>query len=107
MRQFLGLTNYYRKFIAYYARETKALSTLLRKDITFYWKEPQQQAALKHLIQALTQAPLLKYPDFSKPFIVTCDASCFAIGAVLNQIYKLETKNHDLPVAYFSRHLKN
>ena len=106
IRQLLGLTGYYRKFIAFYARETKPLSTLLRKDVVFYWKQPQQ-TALDYLKHALTQAPLLRYQDFAKPFIVTCDASGYAIGAVLSQLYEIEIKMHDLPVAYFSCHLKN
>jgi len=48
---------------------------------------------------ALVSEPILSYPDFDKPFNVTCDASNFAIGSVLSQ----GTIGEDLPIVYSSR----
>jgi len=56
------------------------------------------------LKKRLTSSPILLHPDTTKPFIVECDASSFAIGAVLSQ-YDNENRLH--PVAYFSRSLNN
>jgi hypothetical protein len=51
----------------------------------------------------LSQEPLLIYPDFSQPFIVACDASTKAVGAILSQIKDGEER----PVAYCSRQLNS
>jgi hypothetical protein len=51
------------------------------------------------LKEKLTTSPVLQYPDFTKPFLLTTDASGYAIGAVLSQ----GKVGQDLPVAYASR----
>ena len=98
IREFLGLVGYYRKFIADFAARTKPLSDLLKKRREFVWTE-QQQHSFQDMKDSLTRAPILQFPDFGQPFVLTTDASDFAIGAVLSQ-GKL---GHDLPVAYASR----
>ncbi|XP_017797025.1 PREDICTED: uncharacterized protein LOC108578250 [Habropoda laboriosa] len=84
VRQFLGLAGYYRRFIPKFADIAKSLTLLLKKDIKFEWKQEQERAFMT-LRDMLCTEPILQYPDFSKPFIVTTDASGHAIGAVLSQ----------------------
>ncbi|GMF43883.1 unnamed protein product [Phytophthora fragariaefolia] len=64
------------------------------------WLEPQRQA-VKTIKLALQQAPVLRLPDFDKPFIVTTDASHTCVGGVLSQIHE----GADLPVAFYSKKL--
>jgi len=100
LRSFLGLANYYRKFVKDYAKITGPLTTLLRKDSKMDWQEAQE-IAFQTLKKALVTAPVLRSPDFSLPFVVTTDASDFAIGQVLTQDDGTGAK----PVAYESRKL--
>ncbi|KAL7298560.1 hypothetical protein TKK_0008334 [Trichogramma kaykai] len=101
VREFLGLAGYYRRFIKDFAKIAKPLTTLLQKDTDFIWCE-NCDIAFQTLKNALCNAPLLIYPDFSKPFIITTDASGYAIGGILSQG---EPKNEH-PVAYTSRMLR-
>ena len=100
VQSLLGLTGYYRKFIPAYASIAKPITDLLRKDVVFRWSA-RQDAAFELLKQALTSGPLLRLPDFSKPFIVTTDASGLAIGGVLSQ----EFDGRELPLCFESRTL--
>jgi hypothetical protein len=90
---FLGLTGYYRKFITGYGGVAAPLTALLKRE-AFSWNDEAELAFLQ-LKAVLVSAPLLQLPDFSKRFIVDCDASGAGFGGVLHQ--------GDGTVAYFSR----
>jgi hypothetical protein len=79
------------------------LNRLLTKDVPFKWTNDCQNAFDK-LKQALTTTPVLSYPDFNKPFILSSDASNMAIGYVLSQIGDDE-KEH--VIAYGGRALNS
>ncbi|CAC5360188.1 Transposon Tf2-12 polyprotein,Transposon Tf2-11 polyprotein,Transposon Tf2-1 polyprotein,Transposon Tf2-7 polyprotein [Mytilus coruscus] len=85
VRSFLGLCNYYRKFVKGYAKIASPLNRLLTKDTPFKWTTDCQNA-FDTLKNALTSTPVLNFPNFNKPFIVSCDASGSAIGYVLSQV---------------------
>ena len=101
VRQFLGLASYYRKFVKDFAKLAAPMYNLTKKSAKqFEWTGECNDAFLC-LKSFLTSAPVLVYPDFSKPFIVDTDASNGAVGGVLSQIR--DGKEH--PVAYCSRTL--
>ncbi|GBG81918.1 hypothetical protein CBR_g34100 [Chara braunii] len=87
LRSFLGLTSYYSNFIRGYARYSYVLtSTLLRKNPPWAWT-PLHKDAFRALKKAVTCTPVLHLPEFDLPFILTTDASDFAVGAVLSQVF--------------------
>lgn len=100
IKRFLGFIGYYRRFIKDFSKITQPLTACLKKgknvEITEKYKEAFQKCK-----ELLVNAPILQYPDMSKPFILTTDASEVAIGAVLSQ----GTIGADRPVAYASRTL--
>lgn len=98
IKQFLGLTGYYRRFIPNFSKIAKPLTSLLKKEAPFAWTK-EQQDAFETLGRLLCSEPILQYPDFSRPFSVTTDASGLAIGGILSQ----GKVGKDLPIAYTSR----
>ena len=100
LRQFLGLTNYYRKFIHNYASIAEPLHQALKGHKKFQWT-PSCQQAFDFLKSKLTSPPILGYPDFSQPFILHSDASAYAIGAVLSQLQS----GKETVISYWSRQL--
>jgi hypothetical protein len=83
VRGFLGLAGYYHKFIRDFGSIAAPLTRLLRKE-AFAWT-PEAAEAFAALKRALSTGPVLQMPDFSRQFIVDCDASGTGFGAVLHQ----------------------
>lgn len=87
VRQFLGLANYFRRFVQGFATLTRPLTKLMVQGENFVWSDDCYKAYTQ-LQAALVEAPVLALPDFSAPykaFDVICDASGFGIGAVVMQ----------------------
>ena len=93
-RAFLGLANYFRKFIRGYSATVAPLVKLTRADAKWEWLD-EQKRAFEAVKLALSSAPVLVIPDLNKPFTVISDASTIASGAVLLQ--------EDRVVAYTSK----
>ena len=105
IKQFLGLTGYYRKFIPRFADISRPLTTLTKKDKKFDWT-PACQKSFNLLKETLCGEPVLKYADTSKPYTLYTDTSKFGWAAVLTQSHttvidgKSITTEH--PVAFVS-----
>lgn len=85
VRSFLGLANYYRRFVPRFSFIAKPLNNLTRKGVKFHW-DANCQEAFDKLKRALTSAPILAYPDFTLQFEVYTDASLDGLGYCLGQI---------------------
>lgn len=97
-KRFVAFANYYRRFMRNFAALCRLLNNLTRKNTSFEWT-PECQTAFDTLKKMLTDPPVLAYPDFSKPFILTTDASKFACGAVLSQLID----GIERPIAFASK----
>ncbi|CAC5378615.1 unnamed protein product [Mytilus coruscus] len=85
VKSFLGMANYYRKFVKDYAHIAAPLTKLLKKDQRFRWT-PECDIAFENLKDRLTSAPILSFPHLDKPFILATDSSEFSNGYILSQI---------------------
>ncbi|CAM8913896.1 unnamed protein product [Rhodiola kirilowii] len=81
---FLGHARFYRRFIKDFSKKALPLSTLLQKEVPFEFTNTCKEA-FDELKKALTSTPVIQTPDWKKPFEIMCDASDFAVGAVLGQ----------------------
>ena len=99
LRAFLGLANYYRRFVKNFSLIAKPLTILTSKDQPWTWGREQQQA-FETLKQKLGSAPVLRRPDVSKSFQLHTDWSSLGLGAVLTQKDDL---GREYVVAYASR----
>ncbi|KAJ9511736.1 hypothetical protein QJQ45_022600, partial [Haematococcus lacustris] len=96
VRSFVGLATYFRTFIQGFAKLVAPLTNLTKTHVQWCWDD-SCEAAFRGVKHALSNAPVLALPDFSKQFQVICDASVTGIGAVLMQ------DGH--PIAFESRRL--
>ena len=100
LRSFLGFGNYYKDFIPNYSLIARPLHDLTQKNQQWNWGI-RQQTSFNTLKKLFTSYPVLRNADYDKRFILTTDASAYAIGATLQQDFK--DGRH--PVAYFSKSL--
>ncbi|CAM8959623.1 unnamed protein product [Rhodiola kirilowii] len=84
LKSFLGHADFYRRFIKDFSKKALPLSTLLQKDVPFEFTKECKEA-FDELKRALTSTPIIRAPDWSKGFEIMCDASDYAVGAVLGQ----------------------
>ncbi|KAL1282699.1 hypothetical protein QQF64_001502 [Cirrhinus molitorella] len=102
VRAFMGLAGYYRCFIPNFSSLASSLTDLTRKGQPekVVWTEENEEA-FRQIKRALTSEPLLRAPDFNRPFLVQTDASDAGLGAVLSQVQDGE----EHPVVFISRKL--
>ncbi|GJZ62279.1 reverse transcriptase domain-containing protein [Tanacetum coccineum] len=98
VRSFLGHAGFYRRFIKDFSKISRPMTHLLEKNTPFIFSDECIQA-FQTLKKKLTEAPILIAPDWDLPFELMCDASDFAIGAVLGQCHE----KHFRPIHYASK----
>ncbi|GKA47789.1 reverse transcriptase domain-containing protein, partial [Tanacetum coccineum] len=102
VRSFLGHAGFYRRFIKDFSMISKPMTKLLMKDAKFDFSDDCKKA-FNILKEKLTTAPIIISPDWNIPFELMCDASDFAVGAVLGQRIDGKFK----PIYYASKTLNN
>ena len=83
IRKFLGLANYYRRFVKDFAKVVLPMNQLRRKDKKWKWGK-EEQAVFEQLKAVFTTRPVLATPDLDREFRVEADALNFAMGGVLS-----------------------
>jgi len=83
VRKFLGLANYYRRFIKDFTQVARSINMLMRKDVKWQWGV-EQQKAFDELKRVFTMKPVLAAPDLDKEFRVEADVSNYTTGGVLS-----------------------
>jgi hypothetical protein len=104
VRSFLGLVQYYSKFIRNFSDVCRPLYNLTRKNVTFEWT-PECQEAFDTIKELMVKAPILAYPKAVGRFILDTDASKYAYGGVLSQMQYNEhlQKEEERPGAFVSK----
>nr|GFA79306.1 reverse transcriptase domain-containing protein [Tanacetum cinerariifolium]GFA79324.1 reverse transcriptase domain-containing protein [Tanacetum cinerariifolium] len=98
IRSFLGHAGFYRRFIKDFSKISRPMTHLLEKNSPFIFSNECIQA-FRTLKDKLTEAPILIAPNWDQPFELMCDASDYAVGAVLEQIIE----KHFRPIHYASK----
>ncbi|GJW16506.1 reverse transcriptase domain-containing protein, partial [Tanacetum coccineum] len=98
VRSFLGHAGFYRRFIQNFSKIARPMTHLLEKETPFHFSKECIEA-FNTLKKNLTKAPILIAPDWNEPFELMCDASDFALGAVLGQRHE----KHFRPIHYASK----
>ena len=102
VRSFLGMTGYYRRFVENYTTIALPLTNLTKETVEWKWGELEQKA-FETLKLRLTSTPVLLLADPTKPYIIHCDASGFAVGACL-----MQDQGQGLqPISYISCKMKD
>nr|GEW51785.1 reverse transcriptase domain-containing protein [Tanacetum cinerariifolium] len=98
VRSFLGHAGFYRRFIQDFSKIARPMTHLLEKETPFAFSKKCIES-FNTLKKKLTEAPILVVPDWNLPFELMCDASDYAIGAVLGQ----RKSKHFQPIHYASK----
>nr|GEX12258.1 reverse transcriptase domain-containing protein [Tanacetum cinerariifolium] len=98
VRSFLEHAGFYRRFIKDFSKISRPMTHLLEKNSPFIFSNECIQA-LRTLKEKLTEAPILIAPNWDQPFELMCDASDYAVGAVLGQ----RVEKHFRPIHYASK----
>ncbi|GJR94363.1 reverse transcriptase domain-containing protein [Tanacetum coccineum] len=98
IQSFLGQAGFYHRFIQDFSKITRPMTHLLEKETSFIFLTECREA-FETLKKKLTEAPILVAPDWDSPFEIMCDASDFAVGAVLGQ----RKSKHFQPIHYASK----
>ena len=104
VRAFLGFTGFYRYFVPNYSKIARPLIELTKKAVPFHWDEAQLKA-FETLKSLMCSRPVLKQPDYTKPFFLSTDASAYGVGAVLSQEGETNPRTKkptQQPIAYYS-----
>ena len=102
VRSFIGLCSFYRRFIKDFSKIAVPLHKLTVKDAPYEWTEKCEEA-FQMLKNAMTSTPVLRFPDWNRPFILTTDASTTALSYILGQ---KDDKGKEFAIAYGGRSLK-
>ena len=103
LKSFLGLVNYYRKFIPDMSTLVNPLNRLLAHDVPWGWTQDCQEAFQK-LKEALLNSPLLAHYDPNQPVRLAVDTPSYGLGAVLSHV---SDDGEERPIAYASRTLSS
>lgn len=103
VRRFVGMANWYRSFVNNFADIAGPLTDCLRLGKGKFCLTDEAIVSFEKLKSALSSAPVLAQPDFSRQFIIQCDASRVGVGGVL---YQIDDKGRDRPIAYVSQKLR-
>jgi hypothetical protein len=84
MKSFLGRVRFYKRFIKDFSKITMPLTHFLQRDVAFDFDE-KCLVAFRTFKSALVSAPIIQPLDWSQPFEIMCDASEYAVGAIIGQ----------------------
>lgn len=101
LRSFLGMVQYYQRFLNHLSTKLEPLHELLRENNEYKWTE-RQQKVFDLIKKELQSAPILVHYDASKPLVLSCDASPYGVAGVLSHV---NDTGQDQPIAYASRKL--
>ncbi|CAM4597728.1 unnamed protein product [Leuciscus chuanchicus] len=101
LKAYLGLLNYYNKFLPSLATHLAPLHKLLRKDVSWAWNKEQEEA-FQNSKQLLKSAKVLGHYSADKDLVLACDASPYGVGAVLSHVME---DGSEKPLGFMSRTL--
>ncbi|KAL9975232.1 hypothetical protein ACROYT_G012366 [Oculina patagonica] len=101
LKSYLGLLNYYDKFVPELATILRPLHDLLQKDAPWKWTEECERAFVRSKEQ-LQASPLLVHYDLKKPLRLACDTSAYDVDAVISHVME---NDEERPIAFASRTL--
>lgn len=100
IQRFVGMASYFRKYIHQFAGKAKSLHNLCKKNVAFVWS-PECDESFESLKIALCSAPVLAFPDYSRKFYISTDASFHSVGGYISN----DPPPNDRPIEFFSKTL--